>query len=265
MRLLRDLWATSPRRTAMVALFIVLVAGGQAAARRAGRAGAGGSLARVVRAARARAGRRGGQRPRGRPPDGRAHRRLVGRRAPPAVPGRLRAGPADAGDHPGRRAARPHRRRRLPGGVRDAQQRRADRCSRRRWPGCRSSPRSSSGGRPASACVVLSALVAAALRKPTARIGIARIGEEEAWSDLAAVMEEAIHGQDDVRTSLARPYVLRLYARRAARCSRRGRLVWRSSARVTAVAVRAPPGWRSRSWSSPAAGRCRPAASTAPG
>src|SRR6185295_15581995 len=31
MRLLRDLWATSPRRTAMVALFIVLVAGGQTA------------------------------------------------------------------------------------------------------------------------------------------------------------------------------------------------------------------------------------------
>src|SRR5690349_21893353 len=32
MRLLRDLWATSPRRTAMVALFVVLVAGGQTAA-----------------------------------------------------------------------------------------------------------------------------------------------------------------------------------------------------------------------------------------
>ena len=41
------------------------------------------------------------------------------------------------------------------------------------------------------------------------------MGEEEAWSDLAAVMEESIHGQDDVRTSLARPYVLRLYAQRA--------------------------------------------------
>ena len=41
------------------------------------------------------------------------------------------------------------------------------------------------------------------------------MAEEEAWSDLAAVMEESIHGQDDVRTSLARPYVLRLYAQRA--------------------------------------------------
>ena len=30
-------------------------------------------------------------------------------------------------------------------------------------------------------------------------------------------MEESIHGQDDVRTSLARPYVLRLYAQRASR------------------------------------------------
>ena len=56
--------------------------------------------------------------------------------------------------------------------------------------------------------------------------------EEEAWSDLAAVMEEAIHGQDDVRTSLARPYVLRLYARRARVVLERGRRVWRMAASV---------------------------------
>jgi ABC-type multidrug transport system fused ATPase/permease subunit len=62
------------------------------------------------------------------------------------------------------------------------------------------------------------------------------MGEEEAWSDLAAVMEEAIHGQDDVRTSLARPYVLRLYARRAAEVLAKGRRVWTLSARVTSVA-----------------------------
>ena len=61
----------------------------------------------------------------------------------------------------------------------------------------------------------------------TARIGPARMAEEEAWSDLAAVMEESIHGQDDVRTSLARPYVLRLYARRASEVLARGRRVWR--------------------------------------
>ncbi|MGK5522453.1 ATP-binding cassette domain-containing protein [Micromonospora sp. URMC 107] len=85
--------------------------------------------------------------------------------------------------------------------------------------------------------LLLSALLAAGLRKPTARIGPARMAEEEAWSDLAAVMEEAIHGQDDVRTSLARPYVLRLYARRAAEVLRRGVRVWRMSAEVTTVAA----------------------------
>ncbi|MFG1778407.1 ATP-binding cassette domain-containing protein [Micromonospora sp. NPDC049048] len=85
--------------------------------------------------------------------------------------------------------------------------------------------------------LLLTVLLAAGLRKPTARIGPARMAEEEAWSDLAAVMEEAIHGQDDVRTSLARPYVLRLYARRAAEVLRRGVRVWRMSAQVTTVAA----------------------------
>jgi ABC-type multidrug transport system fused ATPase/permease subunit len=75
------------------------------------------------------------------------------------------------------------------------------------------------------------------LRKPTAKIGTARMGEEEAWSDLAAVMEESIHGQDDVRTSLARPYVLRLYAHRASVVLARGRQVWIRSGAVTAVAA----------------------------
>ncbi len=84
--------------------------------------------------------------------------------------------------------------------------------------------------------LVLLTLLAAGLRAPTRRIGPARMGEEEAWSDLAAVMEESIHGQDDVRTSLARPYVLRLYARRARQVLARGRAVWAMSARVTTVA-----------------------------
>ncbi|MGN9776792.1 ATP-binding cassette domain-containing protein [Micromonospora sp. H33] len=75
------------------------------------------------------------------------------------------------------------------------------------------------------------------LRRPTARIVPARMAEEEAWSDLAAVMEEAIHGQDDVRTSLAQPYVLRLYATRAAAVLSRGLRVWRMSAKVTTVAT----------------------------
>src|SRR5215475_5075901 len=62
------------------------------------------------------------------------------------------------------------------------------------------------------AMLILSATLVARLRKPTQQITPIRMAEEEAWSDLAAVMEESIHGQDDVRTSLARPYVLRLYA-----------------------------------------------------
>ncbi|MGC3860215.1 ATP-binding cassette domain-containing protein [Micromonospora chersina] len=84
--------------------------------------------------------------------------------------------------------------------------------------------------------ILLTALLGVALRRPTARIAPARMVEEEAWSDLAAVMEEAVHGQDDVRTSLARPYVLRLYARRAAEVISRGKRVFRLSARVTALA-----------------------------
>ncbi|MFG3300244.1 ATP-binding cassette domain-containing protein [Micromonospora chersina] len=85
--------------------------------------------------------------------------------------------------------------------------------------------------------ILLTALLGVSLRRPTARIAPARMVEEEAWSDLAAVMEEAVHGQDDVRTSLARPYVLRLYARRAAEVISRGGRVFRLSARVTALAA----------------------------
>jgi ATP-binding cassette, subfamily B, bacterial len=84
--------------------------------------------------------------------------------------------------------------------------------------------------------LLVSALLAATMTGPIRRISPARISEEEAWSDLAAVMEEAIHGQDDVRTSLAAPYVRRLYARRASEVLRRGRRVWRMSSRVTLAA-----------------------------
>jgi ABC-type multidrug transport system fused ATPase/permease subunit len=83
---------------------------------------------------------------------------------------------------------------------------------------------------------LLAGVLAVALARPARRISPARMGEEEAWSDLAAVMEESIHGQDDVRTSLARPYVLRLYARRAAIVLSRGRRVWTMSSVVTAIA-----------------------------
>ncbi|WP_305790212.1 ATP-binding cassette domain-containing protein [Symbioplanes lichenis] len=85
----------------------------------------------------------------------------------------------------------------------------------------------------AVAMVVVSVLLAVTMNKPIQRIGPIRIAEEEAWSDLAAVMEEGIHGQDDVRTSLAAPYVRRLYAQRAQEVLRRGRRVWRNSSRIT--------------------------------
>jgi ABC-type multidrug transport system fused ATPase/permease subunit len=85
--------------------------------------------------------------------------------------------------------------------------------------------------------LVLTVLLALGLKRPAQRISPARSAEEEAWTDLAAVMEESIHGQDDVRTSLARPYVLRLYAQRASQVLARGRQVWTMSARVTSIAA----------------------------
>jgi ABC-type multidrug transport system fused ATPase/permease subunit len=81
--------------------------------------------------------------------------------------------------------------------------------------------------------VIVCALLYVTMNKPVQRLSPLRIAEEEAWSDLAAVMEESIHGQDDVRTSLAAPYVRRLFAQRAQEVLRRGRLVWRSSSRIT--------------------------------
>ncbi len=82
----------------------------------------------------------------------------------------------------------------------------------------------------------LAVLLGVRLRRPAMAITPIRMAEEEAWSDLAAVMEESIHGQDDVRTTLARPYVLRLFAQRASVVLARGRQVWSMSARVTMVA-----------------------------
>jgi ABC-type multidrug transport system fused ATPase/permease subunit len=87
--------------------------------------------------------------------------------------------------------------------------------------------------------LAMAALVAAlgvVLRRRIGAIAPARAAEEEAWSDLAAVMEEGVHGQDDVRTTLARPYVLRLYARRASEVLARGRRVWQMSSVVTTAA-----------------------------
>src|SRR3954447_20760401 len=89
---------------------------------------------------------------------------------------------------------------------------------------------------------LLAAVLVLRLSGPLQRIGPAREREEEAWSDLAAVMEESIHGQDDVRTTLGQAYVLRLYARRASAVMRRGIVVWAASARVSAIASAAVRG-----------------------
>ncbi|SCL33672.1 ABC-type multidrug transport system, ATPase and permease component [Micromonospora pallida] len=85
--------------------------------------------------------------------------------------------------------------------------------------------------------LLLSGLLLLLLGGPTSRIAPARMAEEEAWSDMAAVMEEAIHGQDDVRTTLARPYVLRLFAQRTAEVLHRGKRVWKLTAEVSTVAT----------------------------
>jgi ATP-binding cassette subfamily B protein len=84
--------------------------------------------------------------------------------------------------------------------------------------------------------LALAVLLAVTLSGPARRIAPVRMSEEEAWSDLAAVMEESVHGQDDVRTSLGRPYVLSLFAQRASQVLARGRMVWTLSGRVTATA-----------------------------
>jgi ABC-type multidrug transport system fused ATPase/permease subunit len=84
--------------------------------------------------------------------------------------------------------------------------------------------------------VFVSLVLYRTLSKPVQLISPLRINEEEAWSDLAAVMEESVHGQDDVRTSLAAPYVHKLFAERARVVLERGRRVWTLSARVTMTA-----------------------------
>ena len=84
--------------------------------------------------------------------------------------------------------------------------------------------------------LVISVVLVLWLRPRLRALGPARLAEEEAWSDVAAVTEEAIHGQDDVRTSLARPYVLGLFARRASEVLARGRRVWRLTGEVSVIA-----------------------------
>jgi ABC-type multidrug transport system fused ATPase/permease subunit len=236
MRLLRDLWATSPRRTAVVALLIVLSAGGTAA----GAALAGpvllhrsGAMFLILVVALVIA--------------------VLGDVAIGLIMARVTA---DWAADVRRRLCRVSFGRDLPTLETTPVGEMLDRidgdvaqvASEIRGPGVRIAQAVTLGLlSTATAMVVwwpagltmlaLAALLVVGLRQPTRRIAPARMHEEEAWSDLAAVMEESIHGQDDVRTSLARPYVLRLYAQRASQVLARGRRVWTMSAKVTAIAT----------------------------
>ncbi|MEU6698361.1 ABC transporter ATP-binding protein [Pseudonocardia sp. NPDC046786] len=63
---------------------------------------------------------------------------------------------------------------------------------------------------------LVAALVVLVVRPLTPRLARCKVAEETAWSDHSAQLEEAIAGQDDVRTSLGQPHVVRGYAARAA-------------------------------------------------
>src|SRR5262245_21057122 len=236
MRLLRDLWATSPRRTAMVALFIVLVAGGQTA---------GAALAGPVLLDRSR-----------------GWFALLAVSLVVAVVGDVAVGlvmaglTADWSADVRRRLCRVALGQDLPTLEMTPVGELLDRidgdvnqvAAELRGSGVRIVASLAAGATSALTAlvvwwpagvgmVVLTGLLTIGLRRPAQAIGPARVGEEEAWSDLAAVMEKAIHGQDDVLTSLARPYVLRLFARRSSVVLSRGRRVWAMSARVTTIAT----------------------------
>jgi ATP-binding cassette, subfamily B, bacterial len=234
-RLLRDLWVTAPRRTAVVALLIVLGAGGQAAsAALAGQVLVHRSMVAFVVLATA----------------------LLAAVVSDLAVGLIAAGlTADWAADVRRRLCRVAFGQHLPTLENTPVGELLDRidgdvyqvASEMRGPGVRIAQSLAAAvlsivtalvvwWPAAVGMLVLAVLLAAGLGGPARRIGPARMGEEEAWSDLAAVMEEAIHGQDDVRTSLARPYVLRLYAQRASRVLALGRRVWLMSARVTASA-----------------------------
>jgi len=235
MRLFRDLWATSPRRTAVVAVLILLGAGGQAAA--AALAGAvlvDRTTAMFVLLALA----------------------LVASVVSDLAVGLITAGlTADWSADVRRRLCRVAFGQDLPtlegtpvGELLDRMDGDVNQVANElRGSGVRIAQSVTAGALsivtafvvwwPAGlAMLLLAGVLVATLKRPTQRINPARMLEEEAWSDLAAVMEEAIHGQDDVRTSLARPYVLRLFAKRASQVLAKGRKVWTLSARVTSTA-----------------------------
>ncbi|MEV1293543.1 ABC transporter ATP-binding protein [Pseudonocardia sp. NPDC049635] len=83
---------------------------------------------------------------------------------------------------------------------------------------------------------VVAALVVLVVRPLTPLLARCKVAEEVAWSDHSAQLEEAIAGQDDVRTSLGQPHVVRGYAARAAAVIAR---VHATSIAATQVGLRA--------------------------
>ncbi|SCX37894.1 ABC-type multidrug transport system, ATPase and permease component [Klenkia marina] len=79
---------------------------------------------------------------------------------------------------------------------------------------------------------LVAVLVLAAVRRLTPLLARSKTLEEEAWSDGAAQLEEAVAGRDDVRTSLGQPYVLAQFAARAAEILRRNGRTSRVASRV---------------------------------
>ena len=82
---------------------------------------------------------------------------------------------------------------------------------------------------------LVAALVLVAVRRLTPQLSRSKTLEEEAWSDGAAQLEEAVAGRDDVRTSLGQPYVVAQFARRSAEILRRN---GRTSGVAARVALR---------------------------
>ncbi|MFP5070604.1 ATP-binding cassette domain-containing protein [Pseudonocardia nantongensis] len=79
---------------------------------------------------------------------------------------------------------------------------------------------------------LVGALVVAVARPLTPLIARCKVAEETAWSDHSAQLEEAVAGQDDVRTALGQPHVVRGYATRAAEVLRRVGATCLASTRV---------------------------------
>ncbi|ALE73904.1 hypothetical protein Ae168Ps1_5443 [Pseudonocardia sp. Ae168_Ps1] len=82
---------------------------------------------------------------------------------------------------------------------------------------------------------LVAGLIVLVARPLTGVIARAKVAEEVAWSDHSAQLEEAIAGQDDVRTSLGQPHVIAGSAARAAEVLRRVQVV---SLAATTVGLR---------------------------